>query len=320
MRLLITGAAGFLGRNVLLALPSAWEVYALHRPGETAFLAFLAEKQLTAIHPVPCDLTNARQVDQAVDQTGRDFDACLYLASNTSIPGSIQRPVDDLTTNTIGLLHALERWRFDHLVYLSSGAVYIGLSGLVGPETPVRPTLPYAISKLAAEHYIQALRHFRRTPASATLLRFFGAFGPYEPERKLYTRLVRRFAFEGHPQFTVLGDGENSIDAMYVEDAVRGLLAVLQTPHNSLRVLDFGLGRGESVNQVVRRAARAFGLEAQISHAGTSPEYITFYCDPQPFSALYQFTPTVSLEAGLGRLAAHLQQEAGGSRCVGMPG
>jgi len=310
MQLLLTGATGFLGRNALLAIPHSWEVVALYRPGKSDFLAFLEAHHLRHVRPVACDLTDMQQVERAVAQVGGNFDNCLALASNTSIPGSIERPIQDLTTNIIGLLHLLQYCSFDHLVYLSSGAVYIGLIGLVGPTSAVSPTLPYAISKLAAEHYIRASVSHHRAPRRATIVRFFGAFGPYEPPRKLYTRLVRQFAFERDPNFTVIGDGENYIDAMYVDDAIRALMMVMTCPPaEQVRCIDLGVGSGETVNQVVTRVARAFGLEPQITHAGSTAEYIRFVIDPQPFASAYQFTPTVSLEVGLGLLTAHLEQE-----------
>jgi nucleoside-diphosphate-sugar epimerase len=310
MRLLITGASGFLGRNALLAMPRSWQVVALYRPGNTDFLTFVEAHQLHHVQPVACDLTNAQQVDQAIGHVGGSLDKCLALASNTSIPQSIERPIQDLATNVIGLLHVLRSCSFDHLVYLSSGAVYVGLTGLVGPASAVLPTLPYAISKLAAEHYIRAFVHHYQTPKRATIVRFFGAYGPYEPPRKLYTRLVRRFAFERNPHFTVIGDGENYIDAMYVDDAIRALMAVLNfPPSEEIRCIDLGVGRGETVNQVVTQAAHTFGLEPQISHEGSPAEYIRFVIDPRPFSSIYHFTPTNPLEVGLRKLAAHLEQE-----------
>ena len=310
MRLLITGAAGFLGRNALLAIPKSWQVVALYRPGNSNFLAFLEAHQLNHVQPVACDLTDEHQVKQAVGQIGKSFDNCLALASNTSIPNSIEQPVQDLTTNVIGLLHVLQCCSFDHLVYLSSGAVYDGLTGLVGPSSSVSPKLPYAISKLAAEQYIRAFAYHYQTPRHATIIRFFGAYGPYEPPRKLYTKLVRRFAFERNPHFTVIGDGENYIDAMYIDDAIRALLAALTLPPvKGVRCIDLGVGSHETVNQVVTRAAHAFGLEPQISHEGPTAEYIRFMIDPEPFSSVYQFIPMVSLEEGLRRLSDHLEQE-----------
>src|SRR6266700_7784725 len=261
MRLLITGVAGFLGRNALLAIPPSWKVVALYRPANTDFLPFLEAHQLHHVQPVAADLTDPHQVEQAMSRVGGNFDSCLALASNTSIPDSIERPVQDLTTNVVGLLHILQCCSFEHLVYLSSGAVYVGLTGLVGPTSAVSPTLPYAISKLAAEHYIRASISYHKTPRRATIVRFFGAYGPYEPPRKLYTKLVRRFAFERNPHFTVMGDGENYIDAMYVDDTTKALLAVLTSPPlEEIRCIDLGVGSGESVNSVVMRAAHIFDL------------------------------------------------------------
>ena len=310
MRLLVTGASGFLGRNMLLALPRSWQVVALYRPGNSTFLEFVNNAQLTHVQPAACDLTNIQQVQKVVEDYGGEFDSCLALASNTFIPFSIEQPAQDLITNTLSMLNVLQSYVFDHLVYLSSGAVYIGLTGLVGPSSAVSPTLPYAISKLASEQYVRASALHRQSPKRATLVRFFGAYGPYEPARKLYTKLVHRFAFERNPHFTVIGDGENFIDAMYVDDAVQALLTVLDAPSEiGIRCVDLGVGRGESVNQVVTRAAHAFGLEPHIEHVRTSAEYIQFFIDPQLFAQAYNFTPTTLLEEGLKRLAAHLGHE-----------
>jgi nucleoside-diphosphate-sugar epimerase len=310
MRLLVTGASGFLGRNVLLAVPSFWQVVALYRPGNTGFLSFIEDHQLHQVLPVACDLTHIDQVQHAMSQVGKDFDSCLALASNTSIPGSIEKPIDDLTTNTIGLLHLLQNCFFDHLVYLSSGAVYIGLTGLVGPKSAISPTLPYAISKLAAEQYIRAFVEHYQMPMHATIVRFFGAYGPHEPSNKLYTKLVRQFALKHDPHFTVIGDGENYIDAMYVADAIRALMAILALPPSEgVRCIDLGVGSGESVNSVVIRAAHLFGLEPQITYEGSTAEYIQFVIDPRPFTSLYQFTPTIPLEVGLKSLLDYLKLE-----------
>ena len=72
MRLLITGAAGFIGRNALLAVPYSWQVVALYRPGNTDFLDFVEGHQLHHVQPVACDLTDVCHVEQAVDQANRN--------------------------------------------------------------------------------------------------------------------------------------------------------------------------------------------------------------------------------------------------------
>lgn len=308
MRLLVTGAAGFLGRNVLLTVPRSWQVVALYRPGNVAFLQFVSQHELRNVQPVACDVTDIHQVQHIMADCGNVFDSCLALASNTSIPLSIEQPAQDLSINTLGLLTILETCVFDHVVFLSTGTVYDGLTGRVGPTSAVFPVLPYAISKLTSEQYIRAFVRYRQTLKHATIIRFFGAYGPYEPERKLYTKLVRQFAFERNPCFTVTGDGEDYIDAMYVDDACQALMAVLQTsPEERICCIDLGAGRGERVNQVVTRAAHLFGVEPQIQHIGTPASYIQFCIDARPFAHRYNFSTTIPLEVGLKRLAAHLE-------------
>jgi UDP-glucose 4-epimerase len=309
MRTLIVGAAGFLGHNALLRFPCKWETAALYRPDDGAFAAFLDRNGLGHVRAQSCDLADAAQVGVAVRALGDEWDQCLFLAANTSIPFSIERPDVDLVSNTLTLLNVLAHMRIGHLVFLSSGAVYLGHVGLVGPETQLAPTLPYAISKLAAEQYIHAGFQYRRNPARATIVRFFGAYGPYEPARKLYTRVTRRFAIERSHEYTITGDGNNYIDAMYVDDAIDALRATLQQPADGVETVDLGVGAGETVNSVVERAARVFGLEARITHTGESPEYIAFRIDPERFAARYGVRPRTPLEDGLRSLAAHLAKE-----------
>ena len=143
-------------------------------------------------------------------------------------------------------------------MFVSSGAVYDGLTGDVSPATPVSPRLPYAISKLASEQYIRFFAERRGTLASYINVRFFGAYGPYEAERKITTRWLRAMA-AGQREFVVRGDGQNLIDFMYVDDAVDGLLALLRRAA-SVATVDFASGAPVSVDDVVQAMARALGV------------------------------------------------------------
>jgi nucleoside-diphosphate-sugar epimerase len=296
---LVTGASGFLGRNLLLALPRDWEVLAIWH--STPIEEFCTRHRLTHVKPVRADLAAGD-----LDGVG-DLDACVALAANGDPARSLAEPRMDLGANALSLLTVLERVRTGRLVFLSSGAVYDGLRGAVGPATPVAPTLPYAVSKLAAERY---LAHFVREGrvGAGVALRFFGAYGPFEPERKIYTRLVRRFAIERKASFRITGDGRNLIDAMYVDDAVRGILAVLEDPPVSpgFAVADFAAGSPITIRSLVEQAAAAFGLVAEIEAAGAVPEYIEFHSADDTVARRYGVSPRVELADGLRRLANHL--------------
>lgn len=305
MRLLVTGASGFIGRNFLQAVPAGWSVVATYNRSAD-FVNFVAQRGLRQVEPLAVDLAQ-EGAGARIAAMSREFDACVFLAANGDPARSVEDPKLDLTANTGTLVETLRHVRFQRFVYVSSGAVYDGLRGVVSPESTVRPALPYAISKLASEHYVA---HFVRQGriGSGVTVRFFGAFGPYEPERKIYTRLVRRFAQERDARFAVSGDGRNLIDAMYVEDAVRALLLLLQVSEAGAtnRTLDLSGGQPRTILDLVQTAAGVFGVEAQVTCSGTVAEYIHFRSGDRTMAERYGFAPRISLEDGLRRLAAHL--------------
>lgn len=305
-RLIIPGASGFIGRNLILAAPTDWEVVALYSTSHD-FPTWVEQKNLTHVTAVGCDLTDEEAVRKSASRVGKRFDACVFLIANGDPAYSVERPFLDLQATVVTLLHFLSHFEIDRLIYFSSGAVYDGLSGPVSPVVKVSPRLPYAITNWACEHYAQAFTQMGRVGQYINL-RFFGAYGPYEPQRKLYTRLIRRFAFERVPQFTVRGDGNNYIDAMYVEDAIRGVLAVLESNQGNLTV-DFCSGAPLTINELVKIAARTFGLsDLKIEHTGNVPEYINFSASKEAMAQWFRFRPQIPLEEGLQRFAEFLRR------------
>jgi len=136
---------------------------------------------------------------------------------------------------------------------------------------------------------------------TASVARFFGAYGPYEAERKIYGRLVRQFAFARSPKFTVRGDGRNLIDAMYVDDTVRGIRAILDRRPAQTATFDFYSGRPLSLKDLVTEAAATFGLQAEIEYAGEVPEYIEFRSTDRTMETQFGFRPAIELKEGLAR-------------------
>jgi UDP-glucose 4-epimerase len=312
MRLVVTGASGFIGRNVLLRAPRDWEIVAVahQTPG---LEAFVADQQLSNVRVVRCDLTDAAAVRALAAESGR-ADAGLYLAANGDPAVSSERPRWDLESNTVALVTFLEHCPVGHLVYLSSGAVYDGLIGPVSPATPAAPRLPYAISKLASEHYVRFFSERRHTPGSYINVRFFGAYGPYEPARKITTRWLLALA-AGQREFTLRGNGENLIDFMYVDDAVDGMLRLVQAAGTSATV-DFASGAPVSVNAVVQAMARTLGVDVSVRHQGVTEEYIQFHSIDRSMNDRFGFAPTLSFDAGLRRLVEFFERErhaAGGA-------
>ena len=307
MNVVVTGASGFLGRNLLAALPPKWKTVAVYSRS-LDFPAFVSRLGNPGIEPAQCDLTSAESVKQLATVAGAECDLCVYLAANGDPPLSTIDPATDLRKNALALVNFLALVKAERFLYLSSGAVYDRRIGEISPSTPVEPVLPYAISKLTAERYIQ---HFseRGTIGRYIIARFFGAFGPHEPNRKIYTRLVETFALKKERSFGVRGDGNNLIDAMYVSDAVDALLKMASGDKGNVTV-DLCSGNAISVNRLVTTAADVFGVSnVSVEHEGVVPEYIKFWASPDEFTRVFDFKPRVPLAEGMRRLASHIAQE-----------
>lgn len=304
MKLLVTGASGFIGRNLVKRLPRDCDITALYHTA-IDYPGFLRANGLSHVRALQVDLADAEQVQARV---GSSWDAIVYLAANANPSRSVESPTFDLKANTLSALNLLASCSTEFFLFLSSGAVYDGLTGRVSPASPLAPRLPYAVSKLATEHYLRFYCERSDRIARLTVLRFFGAFGPHEPSRKIYTKMVEAFAARGDREFAIRGDGSNLIDAMYVDDAVDGLLAVL-FDRGGGGTFDFGSGHPLAIEQLVRRAAAVWGIDAvHIRRQGTTAEPIAFQMDPRPFAERFGFQASIPLEEGLQRLARFLEQ------------
>jgi nucleoside-diphosphate-sugar epimerase len=295
MKILVTGASGFIGRNILIGLPKSWDVTAIYRSASD-FVDFLQSNSLHHVKAVQLDLCDAQAVKK-LSPEHKKFDACIYLAANGDPALSVANPSKDLIDNTLSLINLLAETEVGHMVYFSSGAVYDGLQGKVDPGTAVTPLLPYAISKWASERYVlhaQKEGYVR----IASIVRFFGAYGPYEPARKIYGKLVKAFAIDQATEFTIRGDGENLIDAMHVHDTVRAVLLILKKSKEN-KILDLYSGTAVKVKELVTIAANTFGIDVKINFVDHVPEFIEFYSSDTYMSEDLQFKPAISLQDGL---------------------
>lgn len=307
MQVVVTGASGFIGRNVLLRAPRGWDVVALyhHTPDLDTFVT---RHSLPRVRVMRCNLLDAADVQAVANAAGGRPDAVLYLAANGDPAASAARPRWDLESNTTALVNFLEHCPADHVVYLSSGAVYDGLVGAVSPATPVAPALPYAISKLASEHYLRFFAERRGTVGSYINVRFFGAYGPYEAERKITTRWLRGMA-SGQREFVIRGDGKNLIDFMYVDDAVDGLLTLLAARGTSATV-DFASGTPASIDEVALAMARALGVQVMLRHEGEVPEYIRFRSADTTMRDRFGVRPSIAFDEGFRRFHKFFTEQA----------
>lgn len=301
MRVAVTGASGFIGRNFLLSCPKSWKIDAYYRSAPD-FPVFVRKNcpGARAIRRDFSDEQDARRIGK------RTYDICLYLAGNTDPQLSFSEPAFDLKANALGLVNFLSKARIKKLIYFSSGAVYHGLRGPVNPRTKLDPRLPYAISKLASEGYVKSFKE-RGSVGEYAIVRFFGAYGPYEPKRKITTKLVERLAVQGRRDFEIYGDGKNLIDLMYVSDAVEAIHTLIKLKKTDFTA-DLANRDPVSIGEFVRASASALGAgDVRISKRGVSHESIGFRSNDCTMRRM-GFRPKVSPELGIRLLAEHLSR------------
>ena len=155
MKLLLTGASGFIGKNFLEFAPKDIEIIGLYNKS-TDIERFVEEKNLKNVELHKCDLTNKRETKKLFDKIGKNFEYCLFLAGNVNVPLSKSNPDKDLDMTAGSLINVLQSCnKITRLVYLSTAGVYDGLKGEVTPDVKLNPKVPYCISKLMAEQYIK---------------------------------------------------------------------------------------------------------------------------------------------------------------------
>lgn len=302
MKILLTGGLGFIGKNFIKNRPRNWHVTSLDIIEDKKFQSGTFNTRFYKV-----DLASSSSVEKLSRRIKEKFDVSLILAANGDPALSVKDPLWDLKMTTVTLINTLTCFRIEKCVYLSSGAVYDGYKGRIGPEKPIIATLPYALSHKLAEDYV---RYYERAKIIKhyTIIRFFGAYGPFEPERKIYTKLVRSLAIKGQEEFTIKGDGYNLIDAMYVKDAISGLVKVIESKKTDL-IADFCKGEHPTISKLVLEAAQVFGKKIKIKHEGSVPEYNRFYASNSLFEKYYKFKPKTNLKDGLQELKEYIENE-----------
>jgi dTDP-glucose 4,6-dehydratase len=234
MRLLVTGAAGFIGtnfvRDALARRPDAERLVALDLltyAGNYANLAGLeADSRFRFVRG---DVANGAAVADLVAE--ERIDVVVHFAAESHVDRSIVDAAPFLRTNVDGTLALLEAVRgrpgFRRFVHVSTDEVYGSIAeGRADERFPTRPSSPYAASKAAADAFVQAYVVTHGVPAVIT--RCSNNYGPWQFPEKVIPLFVTN-ALDGQP-LPLYGDGLNVRDWIHVEDHVEALWHVLGLP------------------------------------------------------------------------------------------
>jgi nucleoside-diphosphate-sugar epimerase len=300
MRILVTGAAGFIG---------SWLVERLLADGHDvvgldAFVGFYDEA------------TKRRNIETALaspafrfvegDIRTADLDPVLadveVVINEAAVAGLAPSWADlDLyaSCNLVGLgrlLEAARRADVRRFLQVSTSSVY-GLNAVGDESQPLRPVSPYGVTKLAAEHLVFA--HVEAFGLPAAIVRYFSIFGPRQRPDMAYHRFAEAM-LDGRP-IVIYGDGEQSRTNTFVTDCVEGTVRAMEGAAVG-EVYNIGGGESITVNEAVRVIAEAVGIEPLIERAPPVPgDQRHTSADIGKAERTFGYRPTVPPREGLRR-------------------
>lgn len=323
MKILVTGAAGFIGsqlsRRLLARGDQVTGVDNLNDYYDVSLkrarLAMLAKEPGFAF--LQLDIADRAALDRVLAAAG--FDCVVNLAAQAGVRYSLVNPHAYVDSNITGFLNVLEgvRHHGGHLVYASSSSVYGGGTRLPFRETdPVgHPLSLYAATKRANELMAHSYSHL--FGVRATGLRFFTVYGPWgRPDMALFLFTKGILAGEAIPVFN---EGRMVRDFTYVDDIVEGVVRVVDQPASAdpawrsddpsaatsnapWRIFNIGNHQRVELMQYIRAIEKALGREARLDLLPMQPgDVAATEADTSALDAAVGFKPATPVEVGVAR-------------------
>lgn len=296
MNFLITGAAGFLG--------SALANHLAREGHQVRGLDDLSTGDPQSLSP-DVHFTRGDVNDRPKLWTLlQDVDCVYHLAARVSVPESVLYPREYNAVNvggTVSLMEAMRDVGVRRVVLISSGAIY-GDQG----EQPLRETMqpnprsPYAVSKLAAEYYVNTIGDLWNIETVS--LRVFNAYGPGQhlpPANPPVVPYFLKQALRGG-SLVVHGDGSQTRDYVYIDDVISAMVAASTAPNLDGLVINVGSGRETAVRDLARMVLDLTDSQAEVIYNTKTTGGVSRMCaDLTLAEKKLNYRPSISLADGL---------------------
>jgi len=266
-RYLVTGVAGFIGRSIAAELLRRGEAVR----GIDSFITGKPENMAAfeAIEFLQGDLADPAACAAACE----GIEIVFHEAALASVPRSVADPVAthvNCVNATLNLLVAARAAGVRRVIYAGSSSIYGDSPTLPKHEQmPPDPISPYAVAKLAGEHY---MRSFTRVYGLETVtLRYFNVFGPYQDPTSHYSGVLAIFCRKmlAGEQPTIYGDGEQSRDFTYIDNVVHANLLAAAAPAERVagQAMNVATGSRITLNETFRILCELTGYQGEPAYS-----------------------------------------------------
>ncbi len=262
-KVLVTGGCGFIGTHLVEALADAdYDVVVVDNgPTMDAWVSAFIEGRKVKFYRF--DIVKPAALGEVSwREVLADIDTIYHLAAIPSVSRSIEHPWASHNANATGTLEVLtaaKMFGVRRVVYASSSSVYGATPTQPKQEDmPTYPASPYAVSKLAGEHYCQV---FQSMGLETISLRYFNVYGPGQDPESEYAAVIPKWvkAVIADERVTIHGRGHQTRDFTYVKDVVRATM--LAGESTAQGVFNIGTGRSHSLLELLEIIGRAVGTE-----------------------------------------------------------
>lgn len=306
MNILILGAAGFIGTNLAIALAKdpANKITLVDK----SRLFFCADVMAENVKIVETDL--GMNMDYSIL---KNSDVVYHLISTNVPTTSNQHISQDIETNVLFSSHLFEaciKYGVKKVVFMSSGGTVYGKESAcpLSEKTPTNPISSYGVQKVTIEKLLYLYNYMYGL--DYRIIRLANPYGPYQRPNGILGA-VTTFTYKAlrGDVITVYGDGSVIRDFIYIDDAVRGILNIVNG-ENAPHTFNLGCGYGTSISEVLDAVKLALGHEINVVYkAGRAVDVPVNYLDISRYEKYYGGLNPISLEDGIKKTAEFMKRK-----------
>ena len=308
MKIILLGAAGFIGTNLVAELAKNKENVITVVDRDKSFFKNIEKLNIPNISIVESDLTMDSDYDTII--SGQDI---VYHLISTTVPTTSNKLIaEELKANVVlsaNLFEACVKQSVKKVIFISSGGTVYGKESKcpLNEKTPTNPITSYGVQKISIEKLLYLYNYMYGL--DYRIIRLSNPYGPYQRPNGVLGA-VTTFTYKAikGEEIQVYGDGSVVRDFIYISDAIRGILKIVNGCDRH-RTFNLGCGYGTSIKHLLETIEEALDIPLKVKYTEARKVDVPVnYLDIKRFETAYGSLNPISLEQGIQKTAEFMKE------------